>query len=290
VEKIITFQSESIVEVLFTIQKSLQNCELLKVRVIEDPNAIEISTWCEIAEYFDCRLKLQKIDNSDSLCFILDKMKLLSFEHKDESEKYGEGSEYTLINKLKEPWFIMDMLAALEFLMPQKNDTIIDLGSNKGDLFSIFSIWNQELSNSFHYIGLDHSQSAIEQANNSFPENNFKFICNKLDNYPKEKIPSFDLLMSVGTLQSTNLEGKDVFKNFFQHGMKKNGKVLLAFPNCRYAKEGVMYGARTKNFKGRDYSLVLKDCMYYKKYLQQHGYRVWVYGKYYLFLAARKIN
>ncbi len=253
-------------------------------------NALKISTWNDLAECLDCSCEVISVAKDKPLKLLFRKTNIISFRADEEIEKYGEDSKFSDINKLEDPCFLTDIKAALDFIRPVEDDTVIDLGCNNGQLFKAFDCWDKKIAAKLNYLGFDHSPSAIAKARESFPSENYDFREVNLNAVDSVDIPTHNILMSVGTLQSPGVEGPAVFKNFYQSGLHKNGKVLLAFPNCKYTDSGLLYGARSKNFKTRDMSLLLKDCMYYKKYLQQHGYRVWITGKYYIFLAARKIN
>ncbi len=60
----------------------------------------------------------------------------------------------------------------------------------------------------------------------------------------------------------------------------------MALPNTPNQDGEIVYGARMKNFAQPDLSLVIKDLAFYRKYLHQHRFKVFLTGKYYLFLTA----
>ena len=77
--------------------------------------------------------------------------------------------------------------------------------------------------------------------------------------------------------------------SIYQSYLKKDGAIILGFPNCRWIDGEMIYGASAPNYNFNEMSLVLEDIHFCKKYLQQKGYRVVITGKDYLFLTARKI-
>ena len=102
-------------------------------------------------------------------------------------------------------------------------------------------------------------------------------------------MPKFDLIISIGTLQTTTVDTKAVVMNLIQNYLNKNGRVIFGFPNSRWIDGELIYGAKAPNYKYNELSLVIKDIYWIKKYLQQKRFRVSIVGKDYLFLRAVKI-
>ena len=61
---------------------------------------------------------------------------------------------------------------------------------------------------------------------------------------------------------------------------------MLGFPNSRFRDGEVVYGARVRNLREPDLSLLVKDLSFYRRYLHQHGFRTFLGGKYDLLLTA----
>jgi hypothetical protein len=62
--------------------------------------------------------------------------------------------------------------------------------------------------------------------------------------------------------------------------------VILGFPNCRYVDGEVVSGAKVKNYSESALSLLVKHIYFVKKYLQQHRFKVTLFGSHYLFLSG----
>ncbi|MFA6630197.1 MAG: methyltransferase, partial [Sulfuricurvum sp.] len=99
----------------------------------------------------------------------------------------------------------------------------------------------------------------------------------------------FDLIITIGTLQSSTLEFKSLFASLVQEYLSKEGAIILGFPNCRWMGGEMIYGAKAPNYPYSEMSILIKDIYYCKKYLQQKKFRVTLTGKDYLFLTATKI-
>jgi 2-polyprenyl-3-methyl-5-hydroxy-6-metoxy-1,4-benzoquinol methylase len=207
------------------------------------------------------------------------------------NEKYGVDSDFFNINKTDQFSFVYYYTKALEFIDIKNKQKILNLGINKGDEFDI--IYNMLDSNELKnkdFIGIDYSNSIIEYAKKSFKNKNFNFICHDINSLEELKLDKFDLIISIGTLQSSNIDFKVVFMNLIQNYLQKDGAIILGFPNCRWIDNEMVYGAKAPNYNFSEMSLVIKDIYFCKKYLQQKKYRVTITGKDYIFLTARKIK
>ena len=77
-----------------------------------------------------------------------------------------------------------------------------------------------------------------------------------------------------------------MFRALVREHLLDGGAFILGFPNCRYEAGDVVYGARMKNYREPDLSLLVKDLAYYRRYFQRHEYKVFVTGKYEVLLTA----
>ena len=100
---------------------------------------------------------------------------------------------------------------------------------------------------------------------------------------------AFDLIVSIGTLQSPGINMKPFLMHLVQNYLEPGGALILGFPNCRWIDGEMLYGAKAPNYPFSEQSLLYNDVMFCKKYLQQHKFRVTLTGKQYLFLTATKI-
>jgi SAM-dependent methyltransferase len=202
----------------------------------------------------------------------------------DVTEKYGVASPFARIDKLEEPCFLIDLIAALERIGLQPGARVLDLGCNDGAVFAAFD--QVYPGASLQFTGVDHSASAIERAQNRFPTANFRFICHDLGKLFALTLPPQDLILSIGTLQSPGFDGKDLLLQVRKRLLTPSGAFLLGFPNVRYLDGELRQGARTRNYRESELSLLIKDLFFYRRYFQQHGFQVTLTGKYYLFLTA----
>jgi len=249
-------------------------------------------TWVDLSEILFCkmltpvsldehtiRIRLKKLDLSDS--FHASKV--------NKEEKYGSDSVFSHIHKNEEPAFLAHYLKALKNVDVNKRFRILNLGINSGDEFEVIKKHATNFKN-LELVGIDYSVSAIQKAREKFQDKNIEFLVHDINDLERLDLGKFDLIISVGTLQSTSIDFKLVFMSLVQNYLNKEGAMILGFPNCRWMDGEMIYGAKAKNYAFSEMSLLYKDVYFCKKYLQQKKFRVMLTGKNYIFLTASSIR
>ncbi len=243
-------------------------------------------TWLDLAERLGLRYLTPRALGDGTLQLRLQVLDPSADWHEtrvdDLSEKYGTASPFARIDKLEEPCFLIDLLAALARLGLPDGARVLDLGCNDGTIFQAFA--QAYPAHSFRFTGVDHCASAIAAARGRFPGANFH--CHDLNQLFELALPAQDLVLSIGTLHSPGFDGKDLLLQIRKRLLTPRGAFLLGFPNVRYLDGELRQGARTRNFRESELSLLIKDLFFYRRYFQQHGFQVMLTGKYYLFLTA----
>lgn len=252
-------------------------------------------TFVDLAQLFTMKLltPLKKDETTTVLRFQKLSQKS-SFHNSDDasSEKYGVQSSFFAIDKTKEFSFLYHYQKALEFVDVKSKKRVLNLGINRGDEFLVIKeMLGYDAFKAIEFVGIDYSASAIEYAKEAFgADKNVTFFCHDINKLEELKLGKFDLIISIGTLQSSNIEFNATFMSLYQNFLGSGGAIVLGFPNCRWIEGEMIYGAKAPNYPFSELSLVLKDIHFCKKYLQQKKYRAVVTGKDYLFLSARKIG
>ena len=276
-------------------EKNQMNTEdILEVEVVEaDIERIGYKAWIDIAQLYFMKMLTPLSKENDTVVLRFQKLNQESSFHKakNSNEKYGVDSEFFSIDKTAQFSFLYHYQKALEFIDIKKRKRVLNLGINKGDEFQVIKnlLGDEEFSHK-ELVGVDYSDSAIEYAKKEFPHANTSFVCHDINKLEELSIGKFDLLVSIGTLQSSSINFNETFMSLYQNHIEKGGAIILGFPNCRWIDGEMIYGAVAPNYPFPEMSLVLKDIHFCKKYLQQKKYRVVITGKDYLFLTARKIG
>lgn len=198
----------------------------------------------------------------------------------DDTERYGASSEFARVAKLEDPGFVLDLREALARTALPADARVLDLGVNTGDELELVL----EAAPGAQITGVDHAASALAVARARFP--GARFIAADLATLATLGLGQFDLVLSIGTLQSGELDDRAVLRQAVQHHMAAAGSIVLGVPNCRYVAGELVHGARMRNFSQPELGLVIKDIAFYRKYLQQHHRQVFVTGKHYLFVTG----
>ena len=225
-------------------------------------------------------LKFKKLNQQSSFHKTVDKS----------SEKYGVDSEFFSIDKNSQFSFLYHYKKALEFIDIESKQKILNIGINKGDEFKVIQeILSSQSFEKKDFVGIDYSSSAIQYGKKTLNYPNIDLLCEDINKIDELNIGKFNLIVSIGTLQSVNIDFKKTFMNLIQNYLENDGAMILGFPNCRWIDKQMIYGANVPHYNFSEMSTVIKDIYFCKKYLQQKKYRVTITGKDYLFLTARKI-
>ena len=304
-----TFTTQSMQEILPILEEQLNTQELIRFCVL-NPDLYQgyagqtvtianetylyrsYKAWVDLAELLKCKI-LTPVQIDDTLIELtFKKLSSDSFHHDHKkSEKYGIDSHFSQIHKMEEPAFFYYYNQALDNVKIEKRKQVLNLGINRADEFEV--IRNKLHANKYknmHFIGVDHSDTAISYAKRIFPEKNVTFYVEDINNLDALKLGQSDLLISIGTLQSPSINFKPLFMKLVQEYLTKDAAIILGFPNSRWIGGEMLYGAKAPNYAMSEQSLLYNDVMFCKKYLQQKKYRVTLTGKHYLFLTATKIG
>ncbi|MEA3373516.1 MAG: methyltransferase domain-containing protein [Campylobacterota bacterium] len=250
--------------------------------------------WTDLAELLFCRMLTPEKRGDATVRLRFEKLDLTDSFHRsgdvEKAEKYGVDSPFFAINKSEEPAFLAAHIQALESVKIGSRKRVLNLGVNTGDEFELIKTVAGEQFEEISLVGIDHSSSAIAYAKERFPQTNVEFYAHDINKLDDLALGRFDLIVSIGTLQSPGIEFKPLFMSLVQNYLEPNGSVILGFPNCRWMGGEMIYGAKAPNYAHSEQSLLYKDVHFCKKYLQQKKFRVTLTGKPYLFLTATPIG
>jgi SAM-dependent methyltransferase len=289
------FRAESLREILAFVEASVARGEVVEL-LVPDPDrgrgryAGELvdgavhrpwRVWVDLAERLGLRLATPRIVDGDVL---------LRFEPLDRdavpargegTEAYGTESGFARVAKLEDPAFVIDLREALQRANLPPAPRVLDVGVNTGDeLELVYEVAPQAV-----VVGIDHAASALAVARARFPRATL-IEADVSDLGALATLARFDLVLSIGTLQSANLDDRELLRRLVQDHLADSGAIVLGIPNCRYVDGEIVYGTRMKNFSQPELGLLVKDVAFYRKYLQQHHRQVFVTGKHYVFVTG----
>ena len=304
--------NENMFEIISYLEKELKNNDYVSIEILNPSIKDDIyagkkliidnqefiyrsfKSWSDLAEILFCKLLIVGLqENKVQIKFQkLNKTESFHNDVNDEkNEKYGEDSTFFRINKNEEPSFLYAYMNALINVKIEEKKEILNLGINKADEFEVIkNLLDEETLNQMNLVGIDYSSSAIEFSKKRFPSENFTFFNHDINKLEQLNLKKADLIISIGTLQSSGLNFKLLFMDLIQNYLQDKGSIILGFPNCRWINGEMIYGAKAANYSYSEQSVLYKDVYFCKKYLQQKKYRVTLTGKNYLFLTATSIK
>jgi len=286
------FVNKEMIEVFLDLKeevKDIKTGEVLEFQ-IEDKD-VDYKVWVDLAHILYCKMLTPVIENG-MLTMRFKKLNTTQSFHKesdDIEEKYGSSSTFATIDKNNQPAFVVHYLKALENVKVDTRIRILNLGVNSGEEFEVIKKYSENFKN-LELVGIDYCSSAIDEAKKNFDDKNITFLEGDINDLEPLNLGKFDLIISIGTLQSTNLDFNKVFMNIVQNYLNIDGSMILGFPNCRWIDGEMIYGGMVKNYNFSELSLLFKDVNYCKKYLQQKKFRVTITGKDYIFMTATSIR
>ena len=196
-------------------------------------------------------------------------------------ERIFPTSDEVIESKLDDPGFVIDFAEALDRVDLPAQPRILDLGVHTGDELALLFALRPALADAT-IVGVDRDAAALGIARTRFPTVTFV----EADLGQPLALGEFDLVIAIATLQSSQLDDRDLLRRITQRHIAPTGSVILGIPNCRMIGGELSHGARMKNFRQPELGLVIKDIAFYRKYLQQHARQVFVTGNHYLLITA----
>ena len=249
-----------------------------------------LRSWLDLAADLHCRILTPVSATEETIILRFQKLKAHSFHQEnpqERSEKYGADSRFSSISKNEEPAFLSAYLHALDIAGISTRKRVLNLGVNRGDEFALIrELLGETAFGAIEFVGIDHSKSAIEEAKSRFNTPNMHFYCHDINALDELDLGRFDLIITVGTLQSPGINYKPFLMELVQNYLSVEGAIILGFPNSRWIDGEMVYGAKMRNYRESDLSLLLADIDYAKRYLQQKKFALRISGKEYLFLTA----
>ncbi len=250
------------------------------------------NSWNSLAQILFCKPLTPKFISDGLVKLSFMKLNINNTFHNstiEQNEKYGVNSIFDNINKNEEASFLNYYLNALKNVDISSKKRVLNLGINNGDEFEVIKQISKDYKQT-KFVGVDFCESAINIAKKNLPESNFSFFIEDINNLDKLNLGRFDLIISIGTLQSTTINFKTFFMSLVQDYLEDKGAIILGFPNCRWIDTQMIYGAKAPNYSYSELSILFNDVIFCKKYLQQKKYRVTITGKDYIFLTATSIK
>ena len=252
--------------------------------------------WLDLADALEARLTgpLEAHDRPGATSlFRLERLGPEADVHgRSDVARYGPGGAFARVNKAALPGFRLPLREALAFardIETPHEERVLVIGCHQGDELEVLAAADPPIP-AERVVGIDRDADALAEARARHP--GARFVAADLaDLAAGEALPvdgRFELIVAVAVLQSRGLDGPAVLRGLIRHHAAERGGVVVGVPASRFRDGEVAWGARTRNFRETDLSLVVRDLAGHRRYLHQHGYRTRIGGRYDLLLAGRR--
>ena len=240
--------------------------------------------WLDFADLLGCRCHTPTRSSEGSLRLRFSRLGPEAPWHRGASGpgRYADEAGFGAVRKLEQPGFLLPLLAALERARPVDGGRVLVLGCHRGDEIEALS-WLDPPARDLRVVAVDHAQEPLAQARERFP--GATFLEADVDDLPAD-LGRFHLVLAVAVLQGPAVDDKRLLRRLVQHHLEPRAGLVLGLPNSRFVGGEVLWGARTRNYREPDLSLLVRDLAAYRRYLQQHGFVTHIGGRYDLLLSA----
>jgi len=245
--------------------------------------------WFDLAELLGCRLEAPRALGGGRAGLLLVRLSPEAAWHAAvradaavATDRYADPSGFAAVRKLDHPGFLLPLLEALERVRPPDGGRVLVLGCHRGDEIEALGLLEPP-PGGLQLVGVDHGEVPLAEAARRFPA--ARFLRRDVGDLPSD-LGRFELIVAVAVLQSPSIDDRALLRRLVQDHLAPRGALLLGLPNGRFRGRDPVWGARTRNYREPDLSLVVKDLAVYRRYLHQHGFRTHVGGRYDLLLTA----
>ena len=240
--------------------------------------------WLDFADLLGCRCQAPTHMPGGSLRLRLRRLGAEAAWHRGASGpgRYAEEDGFGAVRKLEHPGFLLPLLAALERTRPPDGGRVLVLGCHRGDEIEALNSLDPP-ARDLRVVGVDHAPGPLAHARERFP--GASFLEADVGALPAD-LGRFHLVLAVAVLQGPAVDDKRLLRHLVQHHLEPRAGLVVGLPNSRFVDGEVLWGARTRNYREPDLSLVVRDLAAYRRYLQQHGFVTHLGGRYDLLLSA----
>lgn len=235
------------------------------------------AVWTDLADLLDAHLMVGERQPGGQVQLTLRRRTY----RLDPDRDYSAGSEFARVDKLEDPTFLFTLVEALRRVSPPDGGRVLALGVSTGRELDALALAFPERQ--LDVLGLDLDISALAAAQARHPA--FNFRQQDIGALPQD-LGRFDLVLALSVLQSRGVPLDSVLRTLHRSHLTPSGGLVLGFPNARYSGGELSYGARLRNFARPDLSLLFADVAQVRRYLNKHGYKVFVTGKYEVLVTA----
>lgn len=237
------------------------------------------STWVDLADLLGAHLLTPERTGQGQVRV---RLRVQAHGADPDAAGYGAQGDWARVNKLEDPVFLFTLVEALRRVDPPAGGRVLALGVNAGRELDALVLAFPDRS--FDVRGVDLDASALTAARQRHPEMTFQEL--DVTTLPQADLGRFDLVLALSLLQSPGIRQDVLLSALWRHHLTRGGGLVLGYPNARYRDGFLSYGARVRNYRRPDLSLMAADVTDARRRLQRQGFKVFVTGKYEVLVTA----
>jgi len=197
-------------------------------------------------------------------------------------ERYASAEGFGSLRKLEHPGLALPLVEALARVRPPDGGRVLLLGCGGGDEVAALRAL-EPTPVGLRVVGVDHASEPLARAAARYPEG--EWLRADVRELPAS-LGRFDLVVAIALLQSPQIDALALLRRVVQEHLTPAGGLLLGWPNGRFRGGAPVWGARTRNRRESDLSLLVRDLAAIRRYLHQHRCQTHIGGGYELLLSA----
>lgn len=237
------------------------------------------STWVDLASLLDAHLLTPERTGERQVRV---QLRAQAPSADPDATGYSAQGDWARVDKLEDPVFLFTLVEALRRVGPPAGGRVLSLGVNAGRELDALALAFPD--HTFDVHGVDLETSALTAARQRHPD----MTVHELDvtTLPQAHLGRFDLILTLSLLQSPGIRQDVLLSALWRHHLTPGGGLVLGYPNARYRDGALSYGARVRNYRRPDLSLMAADVTDARRRLQRQGFKVFVTGKYEVLVTA----
>lgn len=246
-----------------------------------------LTVWSDLADALEAHLLLPERAGAGQIKL---HFRRYATQPAPDAAGYGPDSEWSRVNKLEDPIFLLTLTESLQRVAPPDGGRVLALGVNTGRELQALALAFP--GRRFEVVGVDLDASPLAVAAASYPAGTFvqaSFVQADVNALPAGLghlgEPPYDLILALSLLQSPGVVQDRLLKTL-RGLLTPGGGLVLGYPNARYRDGFLSYGARMRNYARPDFSLLMSDVTDARRRLQKYGFKVYITGKYEVLLTA----
>ncbi len=238
--------------------------------------------WVDLAEALGCRAGTPRPAPDGRVRVRIER---LPTRGEGVASGYGPDSAFARSHKMEDAATLTALVEALARSAPGGARRVLVLAAHRGDELEALSAAVAPVD-TLEVVAVERDPAWVGRGRARWPS--VRWLEGDASRLAAWQPGRFDLALAIGLLQSPGVEGNALLRSVVKQHLRPRSGIVVGLPNSRLVAGDWLWGARTRNVGPVEMSLVVRDAMAAKRYLQQQGFRVFLSGKYDLLITGAR--